>query len=184
MACNHVWHTNAKQNCYDIFLRYKRQLIPMDNVHAYLGSPLRKAIEFAVIGRIVKSRELETAMYDILEDDRLWDNHYGKYEEEWTRFEEEAHAENPDEYPDYMEEYIQILSAVFEANDGHVYLYPYDIADRYAGDDWMETLMEIDGIEDMSDKEIFAEFLKLGTDLEKVCRDYLAEEVMTISPGY
>ena len=60
----------------------------------------------------------------------------------------------------------------------------YDIADRYAGEDWMETFMEIDGIEDMSDKEIFAEFLKLGTDLEKVCRDYLAEEVMTVSPGY
>ena len=95
-----------------------------------------------------------------------------------------CHAENPDEYPDYMEEYIQILSAVFEDNDGHVYLYPYDIADRYAGDDWMEVLMGIDGIENMSDKEIVAEFLKLGTDLEKACRDYLAEEVMTVSPGY
>ena len=166
------------------FLRYRRQLIPMNIAHAYLGSPLRKAIEFAVIGRIVKSRELEDAIDDILEDDRLWDNHYGKYEEEWTRFEEEFHAENPDEYPDYMGEYIQILSVVFEVNDGHVYAYPYDIADRYAGEDWMETLLEIDGIEDMSDKEIVAEFLKLGTNLEKACRDYLAEEVMTVSPGY
>lgn len=157
----------------------------MNIAHAYLGSPVRKAIELAVIGRIVKSRELEVAMYDILEDDRLWDNHYGKYEEEWTRFEETFKEENPDEeYPDYMEEYIQILSVVFESNNGHVYLYPYDIADKYAGDDWVETLMEIDGIEDMSDKEIVAEFLKLGTDLEKVCRDYLAEEVMKVSPGY
>ena len=166
------------------FLRYRRQLIPMNIAHAYLGSPLRKTIELAVVGSIVDSKELENAIDDILEDDKLWDDHYGEYEEEWTRFEEEAHAENPDEYPDYMGEYIQILSVVFEVNDGHVYAYPYDIADRYAGEDWMETLLEIDGIEDMSDKEIVAEFLKLGTNLEKACRDYLAEEVMTVSPGY
>lgn len=157
----------------------------MNIAHAYLGSPLRKAIELAVVGRIMNSRELEFAINDILEDDRLWDDHYGKYEEEWTRFEEEFHAENPDEeYPDYMEEYLQILSVAFEVNDGHVYLYPYEIADRYAGDNWVEILMGIPGIEDMSDKEIVDEFLKLGTDLEKACRDYLAEEVMTISPGY
>lgn len=167
------------------FLRYKRQLIPMDNVHAYLGSPLRKTIEFAVIRRIVKSRELENAIDDILEDDRLWDDHYAKYEDEWIRFEEEFKAENPDEeYPDWMTEYVNILSAIFEANDGHVYLYPYDIADKYAGEDWIDVLMGIDGIEDMSDKEIAAEFLKLGTDLEKTCRDYIAEEVMNTHTGY
>lgn len=157
----------------------------MNIAHAYLGSPLRKTIELAVVGSIIDSRELENAMYDILEDDRLWDDHYAKYEDEWGRFEELFKEENPDEeYPDYMEECMQILSVVFEVNDGHVYAYPYDIADRYAGENWMETLMELDGIEDMSDKEIVDEFLKLGTDLEKACRDYLAEEVMTVSPGY
>ena len=159
----------------------------MNIAHAYLGSPLRKAIEFAVVRSIINSRELENATDDILEDDRLWDRHYAKYEDEWNRFEAEYTAENDGDWPDspdYMEEYMQILSVVFEINDGHVYLYPYEIADRYAGENWIETLMEIDGIKDMSDKEIVAEFLKLGTDLEKACRDYLAEEVMTISPGY
>ena len=69
----------------------------MNIAHAYLGSPVRKSIENAVVGKIMNSRELESAMYDILEDDRLWDDHYGKYEEEWTRYEEIFKEENPDE---------------------------------------------------------------------------------------
>ena len=168
------------------FLRYKRQLITMNhNAHAYRLRPLRQTIENAVVGRIMNSRELESAINAILEDDRLWDDHYGKYEDEWIRFEEEFRAENPDEeWPDWTEEYLHILGAIFENNNGYVYFYPYDIADKYAGEDWVEILMEIDGIEDMSDKEIVAEFLKLGTDLKKACRDYLAEEVMKVSPGY
>lgn len=154
-------------------------------MHAYFGNPRRKIIENAVVSRIMNSMELERAINDILEDDRLWDDHYGKYKDEWIRFEEEFKAENPDEeYINYEEEYLNILSAIFENNDGHVYLYPYEIADRYAGEDWMDVLMEIDDIERMSDREIYAEFLNLGAHLVKAYRDYLAEEVMTISPGY
>lgn len=168
------------------FLRYRRQLIIMSHdAHAYLLNPMYEIVEDAVVGRIMKSRELEIAIDDILEDDGLWDDHYGKYEDEWIRFEEEFRAENPDEeWPDWTEEYLNILGAIFENNNGHVYLYPYEIAYKYAGEDWMKTLLEIDGIEDMSDKEIVDEFLKLGTDLEKACRDYLAEEVMNTHTGY
>lgn len=155
------------------------------NAHAYLLNPMYEIVEDAVVGRIMKSDEIESAIYDVLEDDGLWDDHYAKYEDEWIRFEEEFKAENPDEeWPDWTEEYLNILAAIFEQNNGHVYLYPYEIATIYAGEDWMETLLEIDGIEDMSDKEIVAEFLKLGTDLEKACRDYLAKEVMNTHTGY
>ena len=82
------------------------------NAHAYRLRPLRQTIENAVVGRIMNSRELESAINAILEDDRLWDDHYGKYEDEWIRFEEEFRAENPDEeWPDWTEEYPQKVQA-------------------------------------------------------------------------
>lgn len=156
----------------------------MSNIaHASLLDPNYELVENAIVGYIMHSDEIESAIYAVLEDDGLWDDHYGKYEDEWHRFEEEWKNEHPDEeYINYDEEYTNILSAVFERNNGHVYLYPYEIAYKFAGD-W-SVLLDLPGIEDMTDKEIVREFLKLGRNLKQVCVDYLSEEIMKTHTGY